>query len=382
MKSSMLGILVVIVVAGWLGTLIARDPGYVLVSYDGSSLRTSLWVALGLLAVLGLAIYYGSQLLRFLLNSSGYLSSWREEKKKSRAQELTAKGLQLMLEGDYLRAERFLISGAQNSSSPAINFLEAARAADKLNDTEKRDAHLRRAAEEDPSCGKAIALVSAEMSAARGEWDNCLQALSSLKSSDVVLSLRRRALVEQKDWQGLQSLMPTLRKGMDKESFLEFERGVVLTRISEPGIQEEGLQAIFKNLPASLKRDPSVVLAYCQTVENDNQAESILRWAIKENWQPELLECYGNLGSETLPKRLKQAEGWQKSHADDASLQLCLGKIYEAKGDVIKAREAYQRSINLESSREANEQLGGLLAFDGEYAKSSDHFKTALQFKK
>jgi len=380
-KRSMMGILVVIVFAGGLGTLISRDPGYVLVSYDGSSLRTSLWVALGLLAIFGIAVYYGLQLLRFILNSGGYWTSWRDEKKRSRAQDLTAKGLKLLMEGDYLRAERFLISGAQNSSSAAINFLEAARAADKLNDIEKRDSHLRRAAEEDSSCEKAIALVSAEMNAARGEWDKCLQALSSLKSSDLVVSLRRRAMVEQKDWQGLQSLLPALKKSIDKESFLGFERDVALARITEPGASEEDLQAIFKGLSASLRKEPAIVLAYCQAVGNDNQAETTLRRAIKENWQPELLECYGSLGSETLSKRLKQAESWQKGHANDASLQLCLGKIYEAKGDVMKAREAYEKSIDLQSSRKANEHLGGLLAFDGEYAKSSDHFKTALQFK-
>ena len=57
MKRSLIILLVVIVLAGYLGTLIARDPGYVLVTYDGYSLQTSLWVLLGLLTGLSLGVY-------------------------------------------------------------------------------------------------------------------------------------------------------------------------------------------------------------------------------------------------------------------------------------------------------------------------------------
>ncbi len=48
MKRGLLLLLVVIAVAGYLGTLIARDPGYVLLAYDGYSMQTSLWVLVGL----------------------------------------------------------------------------------------------------------------------------------------------------------------------------------------------------------------------------------------------------------------------------------------------------------------------------------------------
>ena len=40
------GLLIVIIFAGILGTLIARDPGYILIVYQDYSLQTSLWVGL------------------------------------------------------------------------------------------------------------------------------------------------------------------------------------------------------------------------------------------------------------------------------------------------------------------------------------------------
>lgn len=379
MRRSLLLLLVVIVFAGWLGTLISRDPGYVLVSYDGSSLQTSLWVALGLLGGVVALIYYGLRLMGFIANSSGSWNNWRDDRKRSRAHDLTAKGMKLLMEGDFERAQRFLVSGAEHNSSAAINFLNAARAADKLNDVEQRQAHLRRAVEEDATIDQAAALVSADMSAARGEWRKCVLTLSSMKSNDAVMSLRKRALFELKDWQGLHALIPALKKSLGKESFLAFEKDIALARITDPDESSDAMQVIFKNLSAELRKDSDIVLAYCRAVDNDKQAEAALLRAIKDNWQPELLQCYGSLGSETRLKRLKQAESWLKHHADDASLQLCLGKLYESQGDLSKARESYEKSIDLQSTEEANENLAGLLAFDGDYARSNDHLKTALK---
>jgi HemY protein len=378
-KRSLLVALGVIVLAGWLGTLISRDPGYVLVSYDGASLQTSLWVAVGLTAFVVGAAYYGLRLARFVIKSGGYWSDWREDRKRSRAHDLTAKGTRLLMEGDFERAERFLVSGAENNNTAAINFLAAARAADKLDEIERREAHLRRAKEVDASIGQAAALVSAEMSATRGEWSKCIQTLSSSKSNDVVLSLRQRALFELKDWSGLVLLFPALKKSLGKDSFLAFEKDVALARFTEAGISMKALHNIFKNLSADLKKDPTVVLAYCELVDNDNQREAILRKAIREDWHPALLDSYGSLGSATLTMRLKQAESWMKQHADDASLQLCLGRIYEAQGDFSKAREAYEKSIDLKNSMEANESLAGLLASEGDFARSHEHLKAALK---
>jgi HemY protein len=377
MKRSILVLLIVVVLAGWLGTLISRDPGYVLVSYDGASLQTSLWVALGLLGVTIGLVYYGLRMFRIMTGSGGQLRNWRDGRDKSRAYESTAKGFKFFLEGDFKRAEKFLLSGSQNNNSPAINYLLAARAANSLGNNERRESYLRQAVDADSAINQAAGLTSAKMSAARGEWVKCLDSLSSLKTNDSIVFLKKEALFELGDWQGLHELLPALKKILDKKSFHTFEKEVALARFSEEGHQN--LKVIYKGLSGEMKKDSEVVLAYCGTMKNEADTEAVLRQAIKGNWQPELLEHYGKLGPETLDKRLKQAESWHKSHSDDAALQLCLGILYEASGDRNKARDAFEKSINLQSSREANVHLAGLLSFDGDYARSNDHLKSALQ---
>ena len=43
--------------AGWLGTLVSRDPGYVLIAYQDYRFQTSLWIMVALVWVTGVALY-------------------------------------------------------------------------------------------------------------------------------------------------------------------------------------------------------------------------------------------------------------------------------------------------------------------------------------
>ena len=51
MKLGLLLAVVAVVLGGLIGTLVVRDPGYVLLSYGDMAFETSLWFALVLLAL-------------------------------------------------------------------------------------------------------------------------------------------------------------------------------------------------------------------------------------------------------------------------------------------------------------------------------------------
>ena len=82
MKRGLLLLLVIIAVAGYLGTLIARDPGYVLVAYDGYSIQTSLWVLIGLFLGFFLAAYLLFRSFNLFKYGRGVVVEWREAKKR------------------------------------------------------------------------------------------------------------------------------------------------------------------------------------------------------------------------------------------------------------------------------------------------------------
>ncbi len=381
MKRSLLLLLGVIVFAGWVGTLISRDPGYVLISYDGYSLQTSLWVAIVLILAIVLVVYYGLKFFRIFANSGGYVRGWQQDRKKNRAHDLTSKGIKHFLEGEFDRAEKFLVSGANNNESGAINLILAAQAADRQGNYGSREKYLQESRLQDSGIEQAAAVAAAQMSAAEGDWEKSLAAVDGVKVNATILALRKDAMFHLADWEGLLEMLPALKKSMGKIEFVAFQKQIVLARMGESGLTEDGLKIIYKNLPKEVRFDSDLVTAYCSVMPDENEKESVLRSAINDNWTPELLQVYGSLGNKTLSKRLKQVEIWHKKHVDDAALQLCLGRLYEESGEREKAREAFEKSVELMPSSEANIHLAGLLSFDGDYVTSNQEQKSAVNNK-
>lgn len=374
MKRSLFALLVVAVAAIWLGTLAARDPGYVLIAYGGATIQTGLWVFLALVAVSALVMYYSWRLLKRLLMTTGYIRAWRDERQKNKSSEHTIRGLTFFQEGDMERAERFLLSGAVHSERPAINYLYAARAADALGRPEQREECLRKAREKDPETGGAVAIASAEMALARHDYEACIAYLKDAGTSDVVVRLRCEAMLARRDWQGLMDLLPHLKKAArDEAELFALQKRIAIERLSETPVTDEGLGIIYKKLPDAVARDPQVVTRYCERLTGEAAAEAAIRGCLKNQWIPELVERYGELGATTLSRRIKTAEGWQSKHGDDAALHFCLGALYELQGEKDKAMTAYKQSLDIAPGTRAGHRLGRLAAFDGDYKQATEY---------
>jgi HemY protein len=382
MRRNLVMVLLVVLIATGLGTLIAQDPGYVLIAYNGASLQTGLWVFLAVvLAVFG-AVYALFTSLFFLLGSGRSIRRWQVLRRRQRATRLTKKGMAFLQQGEFARAEKFLVSGLRDNDSPAANYIAAARAADAQEHIQERERYLRLAVTRDPSMKITVAITEAEMLIVRGDWQGALSCLDGLANTRVTLNLRKQSLLNLRDWQGLSDIMKALRKYADDPvSQLAFEKQVVQQRFASAHNTDEVLGTLFNQLPESLKRDPELVADYSRRVRDDKQVESVLRLTIKHQWHDALVVAYGRAGKETLGKRLKSALGWQKSHPDNWALQSCLGQLYEASGEKVEAKIAFEKSLNLAPSVLAHEKLAKLLAFDGEYARSSEHLRRALQIK-
>ncbi len=379
MKRSLIALMLVIGIAGVLGTLIAKDPGYVLIAYGDQSLQTGLWVFLALLLTMVTAGFYLLRSINWLLGTGSVLHSWRVSQIRAKSIKLTDKGMLLLQQGAWDRAEKFLVSGAVNSATPSVNYIAAARAADAQNHAEDTEHYFRLAVEANPEARDAVALAQAEVHLARGEWRRTLTDLEGIKRNKLSLGLRKQALLQLRDWQSLADMMPELRKHADDEaSQLAFEKQVARQRFASPNNTDESLEIIYNRLPEALRRDPEVVLDYCQQVRDDKQNEAVLRTTIKHQWHDQLVLAYGRSAKDMLSKRIKTAEGWQKNHLDNWALHACLGQLYEAQGEKIRAKDAYLKSLQLQPSVLAHERLAKLLAFEGEYAKSSEHLRLAL----
>ena len=375
MKRGLLLLLVVIAVAGYLGTLIARDPGYVLVAYDGYSMQTSLWVMVGLFLVLCLAAYLLFRSVNVFRYGSGVVSEWREAKREARTSRLTQKGLRLLTEGEFDRARKFLDGAGEDSDAKGINFLSAARAADNQGDHLARETYLRRAVETDPSLSRAATVLSAELALRREDPVAALTALESIKLNGYAADLKRQALKMNDDWRTSMAALSGLRKLLDTGSF---EHEVALTGLRAEAGNDVELNALFKSLGANVRNSREVLSQYVKSLSYKAHAEPLLRAAIKRSWDSGYVSLYGDADFDTLKARRKAAEGWLKLHEEDPALHYCLGCLYELSNEPNLARESFTRSVELGESPQAHEKLGLLLEQNGEFESSTQHFRLAL----
>jgi len=375
MRRGLLLLLVIIAVAGYLGTLIARDPGYVLVAYDGYSMQTSLWVLVGLFLGLFLTGYLLLRSFNLFRYGGGVVREWREAKKEARTNRLTQKGLMLLAEGEFDRARKFLDGAGVDSDAKGINFLSAARAANNQGDDEARETYLRQAVEVDPSLSRAATVLKAELALRRRDPAAVLAALESIKLNQYAAELKLQALKMSDDWRVSMASLPGLRKLVETESF---EKEVALTGLKAEAGNDVELNALLKSLGTSVRNSHEVLSQYVESLSYKAHAEPLLRSAIKRSWDSEYVSLYADADFDTLKARRKTAEGWLKLHEGDPALHYCLGCLYELSNEPNMARESFTRSVELGGSRKAHEKLGLLLAQNGDYERSAQYLKAAL----
>lgn len=393
----LLGVVLVLLLAGWVGTLIARDPGYVLIAWDHWSLETSIWFAL-LLVVAGLLVLRGLLLLLgILFGSRRGLRDWNRRRLGRRAQRQTTRGLLALAEGDFERACRILERSAQRVETPLINHLGAARAAHEQGDMENRDRFLQRALDSTPRATLAVGITQAELQVSGQQWEQALATLLTLHReaprNTHVLRMLRTTYEVLEDWSGLLELIPDLKRaglvsGDEVEALerrtwsAELQRAA---RIQAP--VEERLQSLeqaAERIPRRLRRDPELVESHARALLElgaDERAEALLRGTLRRTWHEPLVELYGRVAGTDPERQLVTARSWLSERPNSDVLLLALGRLTLRAGNRTRAREYLEASVRLHRSAAAHAELGRLHALLGEHEKASECFLEGLRMQ-
>jgi HemY protein len=382
-KSGLFVLVISVILGGLIGTLVVRDPGYVLISYDDAAVETSLWFALLLLVLAYLAL----RLVMYVLNRSrvgtGRLGSWLKERKSRQARQRTVQGLLLMAEGQWAEARKVLVSSAREVGTPLINFLSAARAAHEMGDSDSRDELLRKAHESTPGSRLAVGLTQAQLQMNGEQWEQCLATLLQLKSNSPrhpqVLGMLCQVYQELEDWQALIELLPELRKRRvpGDADLDELLRRAWCRRFDQRGTDPAD---VWRNVPKDLKRQPEVILAYAEALCGQGaaaEAEAALRSALHQTWNEDLVDLYGRVIGSDPGQQLVTAETWVKERPNDAGLLLALGRISLMNGLWDKAREYLEASLRLGRSPEVYGELGRLCVALGDSERGSQYLARA-----
>lgn len=375
-------ILVAIILGGLVGTLVVRDPGYVLVSYADTVLETSLWVAVFLLVVLLVSIWAIGYFLRGVSQGQRGVSRFLSGRKVRSARSQTVRGLLVMAEGRWAEARKLLLAAAGKADTPLINYLNAARASHELGDRQARDESLKRAHETTPAAKFAVTLTQAEFNIDDGEYEQALAALLRLRQRapkhGAVLTMLVECYQAVGDWEALSELARDLKKSaaLSEDKLAEVEAKVWAARLQ----QAEDVGKQWKRLPKQQKANLELLTGWVEQLRNQERfddAAQVVRLALDHSWSSELALTYGLIASSDPAEQLSVTKSWLRQRPNDAALNLTMGRLSLALEQFEQAREYFETSLRLDPTQEVYGELGRLCIALGDEQRGTEYLLAA-----
>lgn len=390
-KWALLFVVLMIVIASIAGAALWNaDFGYILLISGDWQYQQSLSRALFLL-IPGLILFYVAvRMLLKLWRSPKLLREYRRRRSAESARRNVIQGLIGLVEGHWQDAERILLRNIDNSDTPLLNYLMAARAAQQQDADDRRDQYLKRAHEVTPEADTAIGLTQAELQLAHGQTEQALATLTRLRElapkHPYVLKLLSRLYVQLGEWEKLAALLPEIRKRriVTGDKLLELEHNTYTQFIYYVARTGDvfNLEEQWKLLPRRYREDSRIFRVYIECLINSDNvaaAEKQLRLFLNKHWDEMLVQLYGRMDlPHATSKYLDYAEAWLKDHGRSPMLLLTLGRLCQHLRLWGKSRVYYESSIAVHPTVEAYAELGELLESLGEVDSSKECYRKGL----
>jgi HemY protein len=369
----------------YLGIQLNYDPGYVLVAINHWTVETTLWVAICGLLLVFILTHLVLQFFHKIAKTPGTLNKWNSRRLAHKAQETTRKGLIEYSEGYWQKAKTHLIQALPNTDTPLLNYLTAARAAQKMGDSQLRDHYLREAQQSMPEAKIAVELTQAQLQLANHQWEQALATLRHLQDlaprHPYVLKLLMNLYEEVRDWPQLIALLPDLKRYnvVSASAFEQLQQNTYLQAMIDLAKQNqsEAITNLFNSLPKSLACNSEIVSEYVRFLykkQDYTNAEIILRRCLRKEFNSQLIDLYGLYYCEE--HQLTFAESLLKKNPHSAPLYLCLGRLCMAQHLWGKAKQYLEQSNELNPTPATYNELGKL------YEKLNDPFLACQSFRK
>lgn len=314
------------------------ETGYVLISYHSWVLETSLLGFIAAVVLLVLAVFYGFKLIRFGVALPSRWKSHHERRKADAAQLSFERGLLRLFEGQWKRAEVELVRRASDHHAQHLNYLAAARAAQRVGAPERRDAYLQRVREIAPKLDFALLLTQAELQRERGEFALLRDTARALRQKDgqhaYAMELLAESHAELGEWAGLRALLAETgtRKAITDAHWreLSMQAAIELLRAAIHAARLSELKAVWDATPADTRAVPEVAREYATGLARmnaDAEARAFIEAQLAKRWDAVLVRLYGPLHSEDPIAQLATLEQWLQAHGEHATLLETAGQV-------------------------------------------------------
>ncbi len=353
-----------------------QDIGYVNIDVLGYQFQASAVVALFALVLGFIALYIVVRLIGSLWRTPKRMRQWADKQSTERAHVQTARGYTALIEGDFEKAERKLVMHADKHSTPVLNYIAAANAAQQRKDYVHRDRYLRLALEADPDGSRAIGLTKARLQYEAGQLKESQATLHALHAvapdSPKVVRLLLEVQRELGDWQGMSHMLPHSKQlaAHDADELAVLEREIHQNLLAAPVADDEEdvpsnrLETRWKQLKGKQRKDPAIVRTFVEQLIDNHEmqrAEKELRVTLKREWDSDLAYLYGKAIGPKPQDQFNTAKEWEKLQPHDPDLLLTLGRLALECESWDEARSYLQASINRGGRDEARSELAALL---------------------
>jgi len=294
-----------------------------------------------------------------------------------------------LLENKPAVAEDLFLTAAKGSKSPNLCYLGAARAAQLLHKSDRRDRYLREIDLSDSKHDREYAEVKrAELLLEAGEnskAESLLQDLLTRHKNYPATLLLAVALQRQGKHEALFRLLPDLQKALPRltpsSDVTQYTHDVYqalfeyASRISK---ESDQLRLVWSKLPKYLRQDPDLLIPYVNRlldVSDTKRAEEMLRKEINKSQDERLILAYAHLYRGDQPQLLKQAKRFHDSQPDSAITQYTLAHMLFRSQQYEDAKTHLEKTLSIdpnfvkayrllgEIKLIENDEKGALIAF-------------------
>lgn len=384
--------LVFLIVSVWIGLKIADDPGLALFSWRQWSVEMPLWFAAACLIFLMFIFYLVLRFFNGIGSSWRAIGDWFRWRSKNKAITKTNRGLLYLLEGQWKAAESNLNKGLEQSDSPLINYLAAAKAAHEQGEFNRRDEYLQRASQMAPNEKIVIAVTQAQLQLKQGDAEHALitlnQVIPTASKHPMVLKLLERIYVHLADWNNLLKLLPSLRKAKiaNNEYLNKLETSIYeeqLKSVAQKTNNKETIYKTWQSIPKQFQKNPRLIhliaIELFQYKDIADDLEKMIYKALNSQWDADLAKIYGILETSNPKKQLSHAESLLKQYQTQPVMLLTLGRLCVRNQLWGKARHYFEDSLALEPLPETYSEYVILLEQLGDTAAASKLYQTGFK---
>jgi len=387
--------LVLLIVAGlavgaFFGHLMMSVPGYWLIRVGDTSIQTSFWFGLVVLFAAFIVLHFALRLLTGIIRPVGRFRTWNSRGRNRRAMKRTVRGLVALTDGQWKKAEKALVSAADDSSTPLVNYLSAALAAHYQGNYDKSQEHLNQAQLSTDGADTAIGLMQAQLMIDRQQPEEALAILNrfdkKMANHPQVLKLLKQVHLSVNDWEGLRRLIPRLAAqkliSQTEREQLEYRayREIILSEVQNPS-DIERVRSLWADMPDYLRGNTELIVLYCEVLVQANEeviAERLLNHSLDNHWDARLVTRYGLLNVDA-GRQLAKAESWLQERPSDPELLLTCGRLSLRTGNWEKAQEYFEASQRQRPSGVVCAELARLFASLGEHNKSQLYYRHSVE---